>query len=1382
MTFERIRLGILPIALLTLIVLACTPPSLAQQTLGSINGTVLDPSGAAVAGATVSVTDAAINVTETTTTQRTGYFQIFNLPIGTYTVTVSHEGFEGSRLPGIAVREAQAATVSVTLKVGAATESVEVTANPLLNATDVTNGYTLDTAQIEATPLATGSFTQLALLSPGVNAELLSGLNTNSGLGNQNLNANGQRTTSNTMQVNGVDVTNLFSGMTASGLTSQRYNFNIGAGSTTTTSSAGSASIGGASQQGGSVYGSIGNSLPSPPPETIQEERVNTSMYDGQQGATAGAQIDVNTISGTNGWHGQVYGTFANNDLNAAPYFFNQDYQLAQQGIGAFPQALDNPALHRWTSGGTLGGPIKKDKFFFFVAFQRMYSSDASTGMSEMTVPSGLTDDRSVAGLDSAATIWNGGKKFTSTIGAIPMALMNATLPGGGYLIPSAQNNAPYQYGVPNVVLQGLSVMTSNQGNASVDWNVNSKDRLSSKYYYQNDPVTLPYDFAQTGGFPVTEFNGAQVAAIDNTIAISPRLNWEQRLGFFRQSAYSTYNQTLTNPGGSPDFGIGSANNSDAPMITSGIPGLLLESFASSQNDSPSVKVGPYSSFVNTGFYQNRLNPSTNLIYVKGNHTFTAGGGYSYTQLNITNNRDEIAQIKTKNFETFLEDEVQSSNILETTTSNGQNNADRYYRTKELSAYLVDKWQAKSNLSFTASVRYDDHGGMTEKNGNMFNFEPSLYNVTGTTTAGFTVNNAGFIIAGNNHFNPTSGVSDSTLTGRQWGISPRVGFAWSPLRDHNTIVVRGSAGMYYDRGELFQYLSQPAGSGNGGPFGVTESSPLASYIVGNGTTLENPLGAPLFSSPGSDPSVITTALRTTLDGMTSTLPQYTSKKYGKWCGAVDNQEGYTDCPDALNFGAYDRANVLPYTINYAFNVQWQPRIDTALTLGYVGNRGKHAVIPYPFNQPGIATTSNPIWGETSSYGFQVLNQNSLAPSYDYNSIAGEPWNTEDGGNTDFRAPYVGFSPNAAMFKTVGSSAYDALQVQLDKRFSHHFMGGASYTWSHTLDDQSDLGLFFTGDNPNNLRNSWASSDYDRTNVFTAYFQASVPNTAAPHSLSAQFVNDWNLNGIVTLQSGEPYSLYEFYGAVGSINFGDYPTLMNPILGVKDPSNVKKELTGNKGATRGAGGSYIPYIDPTEIAINYIQPGQMGVPISTGSDPQDIYETAFAPPQRNIFRQSAQKQLNLSLRKSIHMKEKYSFQYEFNVFNVTNTTSLDVPSNQGQIRQNSACSTSATIQAENDYYNCIPGKYYYVNYGQIVTSSNPVDQQSALHNLDQLPYTQGSGKNLTVPTTIPLGTGTCFPGASYATPTGCPNNAANFGSVYNTIGSNRIVTMGFHFTY
>jgi len=1363
--------------LLLLTVFVCSMNAFAQQTLGALSGTVLDPTGAAVPGATVTATDAAINVTRTTTTQGNGFYQIFNLPIGSYSVKVALNGFETTTIKEISVQEAHTTTINATLKVCAVDESIEVTANPLLNSTDATNGYTLDSAQIELTPLATGSFTQLATLSPGVNAELLSGLNSNGGLGNQPIWANGQRDTSNTFQVNGVDVTNLFNGKSSSGMTSQRYNFNIGGGSTSASSSAGAGAIGGASPTGTSVYGSVGNSLPSPPPEFLQELRVNTSMYDAQQGATSGAQIDANTKTGTNNWHGQVYGSLANNSMNAAPYFFNQQYQLGLQGIGAFPESLVNPQLHRWTAGGAVGGPVLKNKVYFFAAYQRLYSTDQSTGLSQLTVPSGLTDDRSTAGLDSAATIWNNNKAFTSAIDPIAFALMNAKLPNGSFLIPSAQTAAPYQYGVPNVTLIGTSLMTSDQGTASVDYDASKTDRLSVKYYYQNDPISKPYGFAQTGGFPVTQNNGSQVAAIGNTMSIGSHLNWEQRLGFARQDSYSFYTQTLTNPAGDPAFGINSGSTAPAGSFAPGLPGLLLESFASSQVDSPTVKAGPYSSFANTGFYQNRLNPSTNVIYARGKHTIVAGGGYNYTQLNITNNRGGIAQIKTKNFQTFLEGAASSSNVLETIDSkSNRNDADRYYRSNEIDGYVQDKWQVLPNLSITAGVRYDYHGGLTEKYGNMFNFDPALYNVTGDTTSGFKVANAGFVIAGNNKYNPTSGVSDSTLNGRQWGISPRVGFAWSPKADHGTVVFRGSAGIYYDRGELFQYLSQPAGSGNGGPFGVTESAPLASYVAGNGKTLENPLGTALTAAtyipPSSDPSTINAALQNQLNIMTGN-----SAKFGKNCGAIDNQEGYTDCTPTLNFGAYDKNNVLPYTINYSFNVQWQPASDVAFTIGYAGNRGRHAVVPTPFNEPGIASASNPIHGETASYGFQVLNQNSFN-GYDYNSIAGEPWNTADGGNTDFRAPYVGYSPNAALFKTVGNSAYDALQTHIEKRLTHNFQIGASYTWSHALDEQSDIGLFFTGNNPNNLRDSWASSDFDRSNVFSTNFQVTVPNTAKAHTLASYAVNDWHLTGAGTLQSGEPYSLYEFYGAVGSINFGNFPTLMNPVLGVKDPSSAKHSMTGNSGAVRSSGGSYIPSIDPTQIAINYLAPGTDGIPVSTGSDPQDIYETAFAPSgQRNLFRQAAQKRLDLSLRKSFHPNEKLTLQYEFNVFNITNTTSLDVPMDQAQIRQNSACSATATSAGNN----CEPGKYYYVNYGQIVTSNSKTDQQSALANLDQLPYSTGSGKGLTIPSFIPVNTGTCA--SVYAVPNqGCPNNASNFGSVSNTIGGNRAITMGIHITY
>ena len=1371
---QNLGRGVARCGLLVLAVLLCTLPGLAQQTLGSLNGTVVDPSGAALAGATVTATNAAINVTSTTTTSGTGYYQIFNLPIGTYVVKVAREGFEVTELEAIPVQEARATTANATLKVGKATESVVVTATPLLNSTDTTNGYTLDSSQIDLTPLATGSFTQMAVLSPGVNAELLSNLDSNSGLGNQPIRANGQRDTSNTFQVNGVDATNLFNGKSSSGSTSQRYNFNIGGGSTSASSSAGSASVGGASPVGTSVYGSNGNSLPSPPPEFLQELRVNASMYDAQQGATSGAQIDANTSTGTNNWHGQVYGTFANNAMNAAPFFFNQDYQLATQGFGAFPESMDNPGLHRWSTGGTVGGPVLKDKVFIFAAYQHRYNSDQGTGLTQMTVPPGLTDDRSTAGLQAAATAWNNGKAFTSAIDPIASALMNAKLADGSYLIPSPQITGPYQFGEPNVTLLGTSILTADQATASVDWDVSKGDRFSVKYFYQNAPVNKPYGYSETGGFPVTQNNGSQVAAIDNTISLGTRLNWEQRLGFVRMGSFGHYDQTLTNSGGASDFGIGAGETGYAP----GLPGLLLKDFPANSEASgiPALKVGPYSSFADMGYYQNRLNPSTNLIFTAGRHTLVAGGGYSYTQLNITNNRNGIAQVEAKNFQTFLEGDVSSSNVVETIDpKSGRNNADRYYRTNELSGYLQDKWQARSNLSITAGVRYDYHGGMTEKFGNMFNFDPALYNVTGDTTSGFNVTNAGFVIAGNNKYDPTSGTTDSTLDGRQWGISPRLGFAWSPKKYHGNIVVSGGAGMYYDRGELFSYLSQPAGSGNGGPFGVTESAPLASYVVGNGKMLENPLGTALTKStyipPSSDPGTITQALQNQLNIMTGQ-----SKYYGPNCGGVDNQEGYTDCTATLNFGAYDKDNVLPYTMNYTLNVQWQPRNDLALIVGYTGNRGRHAVVPVPFNEPGIATSSNPIHGETATYGFEVLNQNSMSDGYDYDPIPGEPWNTADGGNTDFRAPYVGYSPNAAFFKTVGNSAYDALESHLEKRLSHNFQAGVSYTYSHALDEQSDIGLFFTGDNPNHLRDSWASSDFDRKHVFSANFQASSPNLVKEHTPASYIANDWHLTGVGILQSGEPYSLYEFYGAVGSVYFGNYPTLMNPVLGIKNPSNPKSVLTGNSGPFRTSGGSYMPALDPTQISINYLAPGQMGIPTSSASEPSDIYETDFAQGQRNLFRQAGQKRLDLSVRKNFHVTEKVGLQYELNIFNVTNTTSLDVPMDQGQIRQNSACSTTATAAGNN----CEPGKYYYVNYGQIVTSNSPADQQSALANLDQLPYSTGSGKSLTIPTLIPLNTGTCV--SVYAVSGGCPNNAANFGSVLGTIGGARAFTMGIHITY
>lgn len=140
--------------------------------------------------------------------------------------------------------------------------------------------------------------------------------------------------------------------------------------------------------------------------------------------------------------------------------------------------------------------------------------------------------------------------------------------------------------------------------------------------------------------------------------------------------------------------------------------------------------------------------------------------------------------------------------------------------------------------------------------------------------------------------------------------------------------------------------------------------------------------------------------------------------------------------------------------------------------------------------------------------------------------------------------------------------------------------------------------------------------------------------------------------------------------------------MNPVLAIKDPGNPKSAFTGNKGSFRGLGGSYMPALDPSQIAINYLQPGQKGIPVSTGNNPQDIYEADFAPSdQRNIFRQVFQKRLDLSVRKSFKITEKMNLLYAFNAFNVFNTTSLDVPQNQTQIAQSDGCSSYEETQQQ-----------------------------------------------------------------------------------------------------
>src|ERR1700747_2303587 len=355
--------------------------SSAQQTLGAINGTVTDASGAVVQSARVSVKNLGTNLQLEKTTKRDGSFEFSGLPLATYAVAFTRDGFQTEVHSHVQVRGNLTTTVNGSWHAGAVSSSITVTGSPLLNETDTTNGYTLGSELIENIPLGTGSFTQLSILSPGVSADFLSGAGTNAGLGNQDIFANGQRDTSNSFSFNSVESINLFNGLSSSAIGESRFVLNTNE----------QFLAGGQIQTNTSVFDAIGQGLPTPPPETIEEIHVKTSMYDVSQGASSGAHIAVATKSGTNDLHGGLYEYHQTSGWDANGFFLNA-------------AGIARPPLHRNIFGGMLGGPIKQNKMFFFGSYQGQRTPDATNGSTEFAnVPTGLTDDRSAATLATLA-------------------------------------------------------------------------------------------------------------------------------------------------------------------------------------------------------------------------------------------------------------------------------------------------------------------------------------------------------------------------------------------------------------------------------------------------------------------------------------------------------------------------------------------------------------------------------------------------------------------------------------------------------------------------------------------------------------------------------------------------------------------------------------------------------------------------------------------------------------------------------------------------------------------------------------------------------------------------------------------------------------------
>jgi hypothetical protein len=1152
----------------------------ARQVQGSLTGTVLDSSGAAIQGAEVKIVNQGTNLRQSTRTDSNGVYTFPDLPLGAYSVTFVKDGFKTEEHTRIVIQANRSTTVDGALQPGEVSATITVTASPLLNQTDPTNGYVLSTSVIESTPLGTGSFTQLAILSPGVNADLLSGADTNAGLGNQAIYANGQRDTSNSFSINAIGSNNLFNGKSASAVGENRFVLNTGE----------QFLRGGQIQTNTSVYSAIGQSLPTPPPETIEELRVNTSMYDATQGANSGAHIELITRSGTNSYHGQLYEHFQNDIFNAAPFFFNADPSI--------PKNQKVPELRRNAFGGTIGGPIKGDKLFFFASYQGVRVRDGLNGTSSVTVPLQLTNDR------SATTLAKQFGLSANQLDPAAVKLLNAKSPLGGFLIPTPSIDAVTASSLGfDAILQGpASVFSADQANANVDYIVNSKDRIAAKYYYQHDPSASPFAISSLAGSTQRLVAGSQVFSLTNTTVINPHLVWEQKVGFIRETAFAATDQPLT--------------PADAGINLFGIkrfPGININT--SDATIGSSLSFGPTSNFSNAGEFQNQFSVGSNLHWVKGRHSLSFGGNFDLIQLNVVNRNDDTATLTFNTFSDFLTGTV---NPFQTTLFTGS--ANRYYRSNQFGLYAQDSFKIKSNLTLNFGLRFDYDGPLTEKYGHLTNFDPRKYKYDLGTD---TISNDGLVVAGNNHGFATPGTNNSTLNNLQYGLAPRVGVAWNPSFAKH-LVVRGGFGLYFDRGQFFTEFSPSAGFGFNGPFGVTLEPPFVQQIFATKTgTLSNPFGTTAPANVTGNPNV--------------------------FAAQVPNLAALENGATPFLFGGYDPNNKLPYTMNWSFDLQWQPRDTLVLTLGYVGNHGRREVLPIPFNQPGIATPGHPINGQNYSYGFQVP------------GLSTEPFNTSTGGNTDLRVPFVGYSPNSVFWTAEGISNYHALQFSVNKRISKGLQVNGSYTWSHSLDQGSGQGLFYNGNDPLHPQSGYASSDFDRTHVLAISYLYQLPNVAKEKSLLSKIINDWSIAGVTVVESGQPYNVYDFSGAIAGIFYGTNDFITNPIVPIGPGfNNNSVQLQSPTSSDPGK-----PVLNAAGFTIPLLQPGQSGVPPCervSGKLVCDTFESGYGATGRNTFRGPFQTRFDFSVAKMFRFTEKVGLRYRAEFFNLFNTPSFDTPNN------------------------------------------------------------------------------------------------------------------------
>ncbi len=729
------------------------------QTTGSIAGTVRDQTTAAIAGAQIQAVEVGTGLHRRATTDAVGQYVVPVLSPGVYHLTVSAPGFRPKTIEQVRVNLTETTTADVSLQVGTVTEGVSVTeATSFLQITGPQLGRVVNTPFVSTLPLGTRNFTQILSLSPGTATYLPD--STGLGRNTQAISVNGARVTQNNYQINGVDVNGL---------------------------------------------GTNGPVLvPVPAPETIQEFKVQTSLFDATYGRAGGANIQVLTRSGSNEWHGSAYDYVRNDALNANDSF------LKAAGV-------KRPVLARNVFGVTLGGPLRPDRIFFFVSYQGARETNGASLInsisSNVLIAPGLTDDRSQAALLATFhPVVPTGNPATA-IDPAAFALLNAKLPNGTFLIPTPTGGGRFSASMP-------SYFQEDQFNANFDCNFGSKDDLWVKFFFStiSQEPALP-TFKGTGpnvpGFGTEGFFDNRLIALQETHLFSPTLVNQVRLGYTLNRNNTFPREPVTDT----EMGISRANAARYP----GLPLIRIAQPAGG------IVIGTAAQALNLGAPATATANDT-LSWAGDRHLVRVGAEIRYNLIDFQNPILVRGQIDFADFNSFLVGNVRTSTI-------GDGIVRGNWRAFDYNFFAQDDWRISSRLTLNLGVRYELDLPVYDSRGRLVTFDRGLYHPRmQVNSAGVPVGPpvGGFVQAGN--VSPQLRVDqlpkgeDSLLRSiSPNNVAPRVGFAVAVTK---RLVTRGGYGLFHSR-PTFQYPSATVTLPPHYVLGIRNSAPAALIALAN---------------------------------------------------------------------------------------------------------------------------------------------------------------------------------------------------------------------------------------------------------------------------------------------------------------------------------------------------------------------------------------------------------------------------------------------------------------------------------------------------------------------------------------------------------------------